>query len=335
MFKIFTDFADWIVITLLGLDPVKSHYAGSLHFFIEDITKIFVMLFVLIYLIALARASLNVQWVREHLAGKNSYYGYFTASIFGAVTPFCSCSSIPLFLGFTQARIPIGTTMSFLITSPMINEVAIALLGGMLGWRFTLAYCIVGISAGVIGGMFFDFIGADKHLTSLGEAARENQHDVDKVETGKLSWRERHEFASNELFTIVKRIYLWIIVGIAVGALAHGFIPAEWIEEHLGSGKWWSVPLASLIGIPLYANASGIIPVAQALLEKGLPIGTTLAFMMSVVGASFPEFMMLKQVMKVRLLLIFFVLLLVLFTLTGWLFNSDFIGSLINIKIGE
>jgi len=323
MFSIFTQLADLIVVRLLGLDKA-SHWGGSLHFFIEDTTKIFALLVVMIYAIAWARAALNVERVRAYLEGKNRFFGYVVAAVFGAITPFCSCSSIPLFLGFTMARIPVGITMAFLITSPMINEVAVVMLGSMLGVKFMCVYIALGLLAGIIGGMFFDLIGAEKYLQplvrDLPKSCDCDGHDENAVV--KMTWRDRHDFAWSELRTILHRIWLWVIIGVGIGAGLHGFVPQEWIVGHLGSGQWWSVPAAVALGIPLYANATGIIPVAAALLSKGLPIGTTMAFMMSTVAVSLPEFIMLKQVMKTRLLLIFALFLLVLFTLSGWILNA-------------
>jgi len=209
MFRLFTLLADWIVYRVLGM-AATAHGAQSLHFFIEDTTKIFFMLFVMIYVIALIRASLNVERVRSYLSGKHRFFGYATAAGFGAITPFCSCSSIPLFLGFTQTRIPIGITMSFLITSPMINEVAIVLLGGLLGVKFTTVYVIVGIAAGMVGGLFFDLIRAEKYLTPLVATVRTqpvNTAEADVKESARMTFRERHQFARAEVLTIVgKRI---------------------------------------------------------------------------------------------------------------------------------
>ncbi|MEN8126612.1 MAG: permease [Planctomycetota bacterium] len=322
MLSVFTWLADRVIYDLFGMSP-ESHWAGSLHFFIEDTTKIFALLVVMIYVIAWVRAALNVDRVREYLAGRHRLFGYVAAASFGAVTPFCSCSSIPIFLGFTQARIPIGTTLAFLITSPIINEVAIVLLGSLLGVKFTIFYVAVGIGAGVVGGAFIDFIKVEKYLTPLATSARGQTEAACCANTkpARMSFRNRHEFARDELKTIFRRVWKWVLVGVGLGAVLHGFVPEEFVIEHLGAGQWWTVPSATLLGIPLYSNASGVIPVAESLLGKGLPVGTTLAFMMSTVAASFPEFMMLKQVMKPKLLLIFFLLLLVMFTAVGWIFN--------------
>ncbi|WP_199563499.1 MULTISPECIES: permease [unclassified Oceanispirochaeta] len=317
---IFTYLADFLSYTLLGL-AADSRLGESVHFFIEDTTKIFALLLIMIYLIAIARAAVDTDRIRNYLQGKHRGIAYVMASIFGAITPFCSCSSIPLFLGFTSARIPLGITMAFLITSPMINEVAVILLGSILGIKFMIVYVITGILAGVLGGFFIDAIGAEKYLSPLGQQAMNLNQDGTAVEKKKLTMKDRHDFAKEELKEIFARIWKWVFIGVGLGALLHGFVPADFISNNLGQGSWWSVPAAVVLGIPLYANASGVIPVAQTLMAKGLPVGTTLAFMMSVVAASFPEFMMLKQVMKPKLLMIFFLMLLVFFTLSGWIFN--------------
>jgi uncharacterized protein len=327
MLEIFTRLADVLTYELFGLDPA-SKLGDSVHFFIEDVTKIYALIIVMIYIIALLRAGLDTGNVRKFLQNRSRGVSYLIAATFGAITPFCSCSSIPLFLGFTSARIPLGITMSFLITSPMINEVAIALLGGLLGLRFTVLYVITGMLAGILGGFFLDSIGAERYLTDLGNQAKalgstEAAYPDGTVKT-RLSLRERSDFAKDEVKTIFLRVWKWVLIGVGLGAGLHGFVPEQLISDNLGSGQWWSVPLAVVVGIPLYSNATGMIPIAESLLLKGLPIGTTLAFMMSTVAASFPEFILLRQVMKPRLLLIFFFMLLFFFTLAGWIFNLAF-----------
>ncbi len=341
IFKVFTLFADWVTYSVLNLDK-SEHITLSIHFFIEDITKIFFMLVVLIYLIGVIRSSLNIERVRDYLSGKNRYVGYFMAAAFGAITPFCSCSSIPLFLAFTAARIPVGITMAFLITSPIVNEVAVLLLGSILGLKFTLIYVTVGILSGVFGGFFFDLIKAERYLSPLGakslDMADKQPQDcgcscsASANDSSSMTWKERHNFAKDEVKDIIKRIWKWVIIGISVGALFHGFVPAEWVEANLTAGDWWTVPLASILGIPLYTNASAMIPVAESMLLKGVPVGTTLTFMMSVVGASLPEFLMLKQVMQPRLLITLFLLLLTLFTTSGLIFN--YIAPIIGVMAG-
>tara|TARA_R110002167_G_scaffold213760_9_gene418395 strand:+ start:739 stop:1743 length:1005 start_codon:yes stop_codon:yes gene_type:complete len=323
----FTVFADWLVLEQLGFD--KSERLGAaLHFFVEDTTKIFALLMVMIYLIALVRASLRIEGIRDYLAGKNRFLGYGLGSMFGAITPFCSCSSIPLFLGFTSAGIPIGTTMAFLLTSPLINEVAIVLLGSLLGWKFTLVYVLIGMTVGILGGFFLDTINAGRLLQPFARKAFENatvpastQASTETGGNSSLSLAERHRFAADELKDIFVRVWKWVFIGVGLGAALHGFVPEGWIEQNLGAGEWWTVPAAVLVGIPLYSNATGVIPVMESLITHGLPVGTTLAFCMSTVAASFPEFILLKQVMQWRLLAILFAMLLVSFTLVGWLFN--------------
>jgi len=246
---------------------------------------------------------------------------------FGAITPFCSCSSIPVFLGFTSAGIPVGITMSFLLTSPLINEVAVLLLLSLVGWEITIIYVAVGMAVGIAGGIFLDFIRAEQLLQPFALKAYQtanvsnSEHNIDS----KLSFRERHNYAKIELFDILNRVWKWVFVGVGLGAALHGYVPDSWFEANLGSGQWWSVPIAVLAGIPLYSNATGVIPVMESLILKGLPLGTTLAFCMSTVAASFPEFILLKQVMTWKLLTIIFILLLMSFTLIGWLINIIYV----------
>ncbi len=337
MFRIFTLLADWICYSLADL-PAENSWVQSLHFFIEDTAKIFTLLAFMIFVIGFFRAGLNAEKVRSRLQGRRRITGYLAAAAFGSVTPFCSCSSIPLFLGFTSARIPLGITMAFLITSPMINEVAVVLLGSMLGIRFLILYVVIGLAAGILGGAFLDTIGAEKYLTPLGSsfAAGKAEQGSDGsgasgssisdsgaagAEAARPNFSERISFAAGETGNILKRIWKWVFIGVGAGAVIHGLVPENFIARHLGSGQWWSVPAAVLLGIPLYGGAAGTIPVIQSLISKGLPAGTAAVFMMSVVAVSFPEFVLLRQVMKPRLLLIFFSMLLVFFTLAGWILN--------------
>lgn len=323
MLSVFTQLADFLAFTLFGLAP-DSKLGGAVHFFIEDTTKIFFLLVVMIYFIALIRASLDIERVRDYLAEKNRFIGYVMGSIFGAITPFCSCSSVPIFLGFTSAGIPVGITMSFLLTSPLINEVAVLLLLSLVGWQITLLYVLVGMVVGITGGIFLDLIHAEKLLQPFALNAYQSGKPTVNQRASKstLSFSARHEFAKQELLDILQRVWKWVFIGVGLGAALHGFVPVSWIESNLGSGQWWSVPLAVILGIPLYSNATGVIPVMESLITKGLPIGTTLAFCMSTVAASFPEFILLKQVMTWRLLAIIFTLLLASFTVVGWALNA-------------
>ncbi|MBY6186445.1 permease [Marinobacter hydrocarbonoclasticus] len=325
MFELFTQLADRVVYEWLGL-PVGQSFSTALHFFIEDTTKIFCLLLVMIYAIGWLRASLNVERVRRYLQGKNRWFGYLMGSGFGAITPFCSCSSIPLFLGFSSAGIPIGTTMAFLLTSPLINEVAVLLLLSLLGWELTLWYLLIGMAIGILGGAFLDAIKAERWLQPLAQKAYQMGQNAEPQsgggQSGSITFAERHQFARSEALTIFSRVWKWVVIGVGLGAALHGFVPAGWLEANLGQGQWWSVPAAVLVGIPLYANATGVIPVMEGLLLQGVPVGTTMAFCMSTVAASFPEFVMLKQVMQWRLLALLFAMLLFSFTLVGWLLNA-------------
>ena len=298
---------------------------GRLEFFLYDTPKILLLLVLMVYIIGWLRAGIDTDRVREYLKGKGRGIGYVLGAVFGAVTPFCSCSSVPLFIGFTTARIPLGITMAFLITSPIINEVAVVLLWGLLGWKLTLLYVASGLAAGILGGMLMDALHAERWLQPyLLEEMKRPPVRLLTMQAGRrrIPFEHRHGFALGETRTIFRRVWKWVIIGVALGAGLHGFVPQEWFAEHLGSGSWWSVPLAVMLGIPLYTNVTGIVPVMESLLLKGLPVGTTLAFCMSTVAASLPELLMLKQVMRMPLLALFAVSLLVLFTLMGWLFNA-------------
>jgi uncharacterized membrane protein YraQ (UPF0718 family) len=320
--------ANWLVLHGLGMAE-GSRLGAALAFFIYDTVKILLLLAALIYGIAWLRATLDMDRLRDHLAGRRRGLGYMLGALIGAVTPFCSCSSIPLFLGFTTARIPIGISMAFLITSPLINEVALVLLWGLLGWKFTLVYVLAGLSAGVIGGFVMDGLRAGRWLqphilNSMNRKAtaccpgKGGQQQVAQAASGLY---RRHRFASDETREIFRRVWLWVVIGVAIGAALHGFVPDNWFAEHLGAGEWWTVPSAVLVAIPLYSNVTGIVPVMESLLLKGLPVGTTLAFCMSAVAASIPEVMMLRQIMTIRLQASFILYLWVIFTLIGWLLN--------------
>jgi len=314
----------WLAFDLLGLDAASS--AGhAVQFFLYDTPKILLLLVFMIYVIGWMRAGLNTDRVRDFLQGKRRGLGYLLGAIFGAITPFCSCSSIPIFIGFIRARIPMGITMAFLITSPIINEIAVVLLWGLLGWKLTLIYVGVGLMAGILGGLLMDTLHAERWLQ--GYLLEEMKRPALRMLTlasgsARLSAEQRHGFAWGEVRTIFRRVWKWVILGVAVGAGLHGFVPQDWFASNLGAGQWWTVPLASAVGIPLYTNVTGIIPVMESLLLKGLPAGTTLAFCMSSVAASLPEVIMLKQVMRVKLLALFLGVLFTVFTLTGWLLNA-------------
>ncbi|MCL1915507.1 MAG: permease [Desulfovibrionaceae bacterium] len=314
----------WLTFDLLGFTS-DSRLGAALEFFIYDTAKILMLMAAIIYGIAWIRAGINAERIRDYLMGKRRGLGYFLGALFGSVTPFCSCSSIPLFLGFTMARIPIGITMSFLITSPLINEVAVVLLWGLLGWKFAVIYVAVGMAAGIIGGFFMDSIKADRWLQPfIQESLNNTPAHTAVTETGeirKMTVRQRHNFAYGETAMVFKRVWQWVIIGVSIGAGLHGFVPENWFAENFGAGEWWTVPAAVFVAIPLYSSVSGIIPIMESLLVKGLPIGTTMAFCMSAVAASMPSLIMLRQIMTTKLLAAFIGYLWVIFNLVGGLFN--------------
>ena len=322
--EMFTHLADVVAYDLFGLSS-ESKFGDAVHFFIEDTTKIFVLLVAMIFVVGFLRAGVDATRVRDWLKGRNRFLGYVLAALLGAVTPFCSCSSIPLFLGFTAARIPVGITMAFLITSPCINEAAVVLFGSSLGWGLAVLYVGLGLTAGILGGFFFDAIGAERYLEVSSLTATGTCGCSCGCGKGvRLGFRKRLGIAADETKTILGRIWVWVIVGIALGAGLHGYVPEGFVAAHLGGGQWWSVPLAVAIGIPTYANVTSVIPVTSELINQGLPVGTAFAFMLATAAASVPEFVMLKKVMSVRLLALFGGYLLVAFMLCGWTLNAIF-----------
>ncbi|EEO27918.1 permease [Oxalobacter paraformigenes] len=321
-------FARWLIRDVAAL-PADTPLGDALEFFIYDTLKIFLLLILTVYVIGWLRASLPTGKIRDFLAGKSRSAGYLLGAVFGAVTPFCSCSSVPLFIGFTTARIPPGITMAFLITSPLINEIAVILLWSLIGWQFTLIYIATGLFCGMAGGFLMDALSAERWLQPF--LQRQPARPVitliparpaaPPAAPPKTGWSFRHRFALSETRGIFRRVWLWIVIGVGLGAALHGFVPQEWFAAHSGPDRWWSVPLAVMAGIPLYTNVTGIVPVMESLLNKGLPVGTTLAFCMGTVAASLPELVMLKQVMRWPLLALFVAVLFVLLTATGWLYN--------------
>lgn len=319
--------SQWLTCDLLSIEG-GTPLGDAVEFFFYDTPKILLLLALMIYVVGWLRAGLRVERVRDYLAGKGRGIGYVLGAGFGAITPFCSCSSIPLFLGFAMARIPLGITMAFLITSPLINEVAVVLLWGLLGWKFTALYVAAGMGAGIVGGIVMDAIHAERWLQPFLLDAMKNAPvqmapgQPRQGESEKIGPGERHAFARSETCAIFRRVWPWVVIGVGLGAALHGFVPQGWIVDNLGAGQWWSVPAAVVTGIPLYANVTGIIPVMESLLLKGMPPGTTLAFCMGTVAFSLPEALMLRQVMRWKLLAVFLGLLLVMFTLVGWLLNG-------------
>jgi uncharacterized membrane protein YraQ (UPF0718 family) len=314
---IFEALADLLIYRWAGLDPLDPP-AAALHFFVMDVTKIFVLLAVVIYLMGLFRALLSPERVREYVRGRPDWQARGMAVSLGAVTPFCSCSSVPLFIGFVEAGIPLGITFSFLIASPMINEVAVVILAGILGWKLALLYVAAGLAVAWIGGLVMQHFKPERWVEGYVWKIQMGQMDLPEPDR---SLRGRHHYAVAEVKEIIRRIWKWVLIGIGIGALFHGFVPEQWVSDNLADGGLLDVPLAVLLGIPLYSNATGVIPVAEAMLDKGVAIGTTLALMMSVAALSLPEMLILRKVIRWPALALFAGVLAVAFTLVGWGFN--------------
>ncbi len=311
-------FADWFVFDLLMIDP-SSRLGTSVNFFIYDSLKILILLVLVNYFMAIVRYYLPVEKLRDFLASRR-WYGldYFMGSIFGTITPFCSCSSIPLFIGFLQARIPLGVTFSFLITSPLVNEVAVVLFLGLFGWKITILYVLSAIVLGMISGFILGKLKLEKYVADYIWQIKSQQIDQEKE---KIQFSKLLKIFWNEGFEITKKITPYVLIGIGVGALIHGFVPTGFFERYITLDNIFAVPIAVILAVPMYANSVGVIPIMQSLVEKGVPLGTALAFMMAIVGLSLPEALILKKVMKTRLLLYFFGIVTICIIIIGYLFN--------------
>lgn len=320
MFELFTKLADVITYNALNLAR-ETKLADAVHFFIEDTTKIFFLLAAMVYLISFTRSFVSPEKVRLWLTGRSRFTAYFLAVLLGAVTPFCSCSSVPLFIAFLCAGIPLGVTMAFLITSPMVDQVVVVLLGESMGLTFTIAYIVVGSIIGVVGGLLIDILKLDSWVEPYVWNIKMPTPATAEEASG---WKWRESYARNEVKDIVSRVWLYILIGVGLGAALHGYVPKEWFLEHAGVDNPFAVPLAIVMGIPLYANAAGVIPIAEVLLNKGVPIGTILAFTMSVVAISLPEMLILRKVLKVKMLVFFAGYLFVSLIFVGYFFNYFF-----------
>ncbi len=322
MFDWIQKIADSIVYDQLGL-AADSHLAHALNFFIYDTTKILLLLFVIIFLMGIVNSYFPIDKVRNYLS-RNKLHGfeYLMASLFGVVTPFCSCSSVPLFIGFVKGGIPLGVTFAFLVTSPLVNEVAIGLFIGLFGMKMTAIYVVSGILLGTISGMILQRLSLERYLTPWVKQVLANaQREQDAFIAENQSFRERLPIIWKEVLGILKGIVLYVIVGIAIGGLMHGYIPEGFFEQYMSKDNLFAVPLATILAVPMYSNASGILPVVQVLVAKGIPIGTAIAFMMGVVGLSLPEAMLLKKVMTMKLIAIFFGVVTICIIISGYLFN--------------
>jgi uncharacterized protein len=310
------NFADYIVFTLFTLKP-GSRLGEALDFFIYDTIKIFLLLAVIIYVVAIRRSRFSPEKTRKILSHEREYVGNVMAALLGIVTPFCSCSAVPLFIGFVESGVPLGVTFSFLISSPMVNEVALVLLWGLFGWKIALIYIGTGLLVAIISGIVIGRLHMEKYVEDYVWQMR-----VGNSEAADPSFRETLGYARDYTPGLLKKIWPYVLFGVGVGAFIHGYAPEDFLAKYAGRDNPFAVPLAVLVGIPLYSNAAGIIPIVQALMEKGMAVGTVLAFMMAVTALSFPEAVILKNVMKNRLLAVFFGTVALAIVLVGYLFNA-------------
>ncbi|MBT3349639.1 permease [bacterium] len=293
---------------------------GALSFFVYDTLKIWILLLLITHFMSALRWYLPMDRVQKFLTSRR-WFGldFLIATLFGAITPFCSCSSIALFVGFVQARVRLGVTLAFLITSPLVNEVALAIFWSLFGWKFTLLYFFAGIGIGVFGGIILSRFRLEKWLEPFVQNLPERKNFSANRQT--FSFKKIWNHVHAEAMEIWKKLAVYILIGVAIGALVHGFVPENWFAEKLAGTDWWSVPVATILAVPLYVNASGAVPVLESLIAKGVPIGTGLAFMMATVGLSLPEALILRRVMRPKLLLTFFGTVTLGIILIGWGFN--------------
>lgn len=316
-------FADWLIFNVVELDA-GTHFALALNFFVFETIKVLMLLFVISAIMGVINAYFPIDRLKHYLQ-THKLYGlqYFMASVFGAITPFCSCSSIPLFIGFVKGGIPLGVTFSFLITSPLVNEVAVAMFLGAFGMKTTVIYVVSGIVLGTIGGIILGQFKLERHLSQwVLQIQRDSIEQSEKWESERISFFGRLPKIVSESWGIVRGVLVYVLIGIGIGSAIHGFVPEGFFTRYLGAEQWWSVPVAVLLGIPMYSNAAGIVPVIEVFVRKGVAIGTAIAFMMGIVGLSLPEMTMLKKVMNWRLIGIFFGTIAVMFIFSGWLFNA-------------
>ncbi|MFZ1981255.1 MAG: permease [Smithella sp.] len=308
---------DFLVYSVFGLDKI-AHLTETIWFFLYETPKVLILLTVIVFVVGIIRSYFSPEKTRKVLEGKPLFIGNIMASTLGIVTPFCSCSAIPLFIGFVESGIPLGVTFSFLIAAPMINEVALVLLFGLFGWKTALLYVSTGLLIAIAAGWV---IGKLKVERFVEEWVYEIKAGDFQVEEQKITFNDRIQAGYTAVADIVSKVWIYIVIGIAVGAAVHGYVPENFMASIMGKSAWWSVPLAVLIGIPLYSNAAGVIPILQALLEKGAALGTALAFMMSVIGLSLPEMIILRKVIKLPLIIIFISVVATGIMIVGFLFN--------------
>jgi hypothetical protein len=321
MFDWLQHFADWLIYSVFGVSA-QNKLGESLNFFVFDTLKIALLLFVITTVMGIVNSYFPVEKIRNFLS-RNKLYGleYLFASTFGVITPFCSCSSVPLFIGFVKGGIPLGITFTYLITAPLVNEVAIAIFAGSFGFKVTAIYVATGIVLGIIGGFVLGKLKLERHLSPWVQNLIENAQAEEALQEEKLTLSQRFPTILKEAFNIVKGVSPYIIVGIAIGGLMHGFLPTGFFEQYISKENPFAVPIAVMLGVPMYSNAAGVIPVIQVLVAKGVPLGTAIAFMMGVIGLSLPEAMLLKKVMNWKLIAVYFGTIAFFMILSGYLFN--------------
>ena len=317
LYNVIQPFANWISYGLLGLSPT-SHLGSSFAFFFYDVPKIILLLGGMIFLITMLRSFFSAEQTRAWLGGKREGIGNVMAAALGIITPFCSCSAVPLFIGFVESGIPLGVTFSFLISAPVVNEVALVMLFGLFGWKVAGLYLISGLTIAIVAGVVIGRLKLERYVEDFVWQIKVGKGGVMPE---KPTWPDRFEIAWTSTKEIVGKVWIYVIVGIAIGAGIHGYVPESALAGILGKGAWWSVPAAVILGIPLYSNAAGVIPIVSALMEKGAALGTVLAFMMSVVGLSLPEIVILRRVLKPQLIAVFVGTVAIAIIITGYLFN--------------
>jgi len=312
-------FADWLIYNLFNLKQ-GSILGEALNFFVYDSIKIFILLAVIIFAVSFIRTYLSPERVKKILASKFEFFGNMIASTIGIFTPFCSCSAVPLFIGFVESGVPLGVTFSYLIAAPLINEVAAVLLLGLFGWKIALLYVASGWIISVFAGFVLGKMKLEKYVEDYVYKIKMNK-DLNGY---KKSYKERAREAFSETKSIIKKVFPYVLIGVGLGAFIHGYAPENLLASIAGKDNWFAVPIAVLIGVPLYSNAAGVIPIVSSLIEKGLPLGTALAFMMAVVALSLPEMIILRKVLKIRLLMIYIAIVALGIMFTGYLFNLLF-----------
>ena len=315
-------FADWLVYSLIGLDGTTA-LGGAVNFFVYDSIKILILLFLISSIMGIVNAYFPIERLREYLVSHRLYgLQYLLASIFGAITPFCSCSSIPLFIGFVKGGIPLGVTLAFLITSPLVNEVAVAMFLGSFGLQATMVYVVSGILLGCIGGFVLGRMRLEPYLSDwVKHVQAQSEEQTEQWERDNATFTQRLPTIISDAWQIDRSVLVYVLIGIGIGAFMHGFIPEGFFEQYMSRENWYAVPLSVILAVPMYANAAGIVPVVEVFVAKGIPLGTAIAFMMGVVGLSLPEATLLKKVMTWRLISIFFATITLFIILSGYMFN--------------